>query len=80
MLISQQPEQHISVCLVMLVSVFAVHNELFLQPMQIVQSSSASPPISPLLTASGSGGALNVPSEWICPLSNKIMNDPVTGS
>jgi hypothetical protein len=25
-------------------------------------------------------GSSSVPSEWICPLSNKIMVDPVTGA
>ncbi len=41
--------------------------------------SGASPPISPLMAAARIGPS-SVPSEWICPLSNRIMIDPVTGA
>jgi hypothetical protein len=51
-----------------------------LQPLSIAQANGASPPISPLIAAVGIGGSPSVPSEWICPLSNKIMSDPVTGA
>ena len=54
-------------------------NIVHLQPLAVPHASRASPPASPLNAAVGVGASSNVPSEWICPLSNKLMTDPVTG-
>jgi hypothetical protein len=50
------------------------------QPHATASATASSPPISPLMAAVGIGASSNVPSEWICPLCNKIMSDPVTGA